>query len=394
MSKIQRLVNLSKSNSFFLFGARGVGKSTVLRDHYPKNKFLWFDLLDRALFDRLIRDASLFKKLILAELEKTGQIDWVIVDEVQKIPELLDAVHDLIETKNIKFVLTGSSARKLKKAGANLLAGRAFVFRMYPLTHIELTNSFNLSDVLRFGSLPKTLQLDEPDKIEFLYSYAETYLKEEILSEQLIRNVKPFRLFLNVAAQANGKILNYSKIARDIDVDPATIHSYFQILEDTLLGFYLEPFHESLRKRQRKNAKFYFFDLGVQRALSNKLGLPLTEQSFDYGDAFEHFVIIEIMRLAEYHRKKWSFSYLMTKDNVEIDLIIERPGMKRALIEIKSSERILNLSDEKLRGFKKLTKDFKNSQAYVLSGDPVERTEDGVEFLNWKTGIAKLFSNY
>jgi predicted AAA+ superfamily ATPase len=393
VSILSRLHNLSKSNSYFVFGARGVGKSTLLKSCYPPEKYVWFDLLNRGLFNRLVQSPELFVSMIEEEQKKDSFQNWVIVDEIQKIPELLDAVHLLIESTNIKFVLTGSSARKLKTSGANLLAGRAFVYRLYPLTHLELGKKFVLNDVLRFGSLPKVFQLETLDKIEYLSAYTETYLKEEVLSEQIIRQIKPFRLFLNVAAQSSGKILNYSKIARDIDVDPNTVHSYFQILEDTLLGFFLEPFHHSLRKRQRKSAKFYFFDLGVQRALANRVEIPVTEQTYDFGDSFEHFVVLEIVRLAEYRRKKWMFSYLRTKEGAEIDLIIERPGQQAALIEIKSTNVISNLSDAKLNGFKKLTKEFENAEALVFSRDPLARTESGIHFMPWELGIAHLFKD-
>ncbi len=187
MSILSRLHNLSKSNSYFVFGARGVGKSTLLKSCYPPEKYVWFDLLNRGLFNRLVQSPELFVSMIEEEQKKDSFQNWVIVDEIQKIPELLDAVHLLIESTNIKFVLTGSSARKLKTSGANLLAGRAFVYRLYPLTHLELGKKFVLNEILRFGSLPKVFQLETLDKIEYLSAYTETYLKEEVLSEQIIR---------------------------------------------------------------------------------------------------------------------------------------------------------------------------------------------------------------
>ena len=196
--------------------------------------------------------------------------EWVIIDEVQKIPELLDVVHRLIEDKKIKFGLTGSSARKLKHGGANLLAGRAFVYNLFPFTSFELGDSFSLEDALMWGTLPQIYALqDANDRIQYLKSYANTYIQEEVWEAHLIKDLVPYRRFLQVAAQTNGTGINYSNISEDARVDPKTVQRYFQILEETLLGFFLEPFHRSLRKRQRANPKFYFFDIGVQRALSS-----------------------------------------------------------------------------------------------------------------------------
>ena len=178
--------------------------------------------------------------------------EWVIIDEVQKIPELLDVVHRLIEDKKIKFGLTGSSARKLKHGGANLLAGRAFVYNLFPFTSFELGDSFSLEDALMWGTLPQIYALqDANDRIQYLKSYANTYIQEEVWEAHLIKDLVPYRRFLQVAAQTNGTVINYSNISEDTRVDPKTVQRYFQILEETLLGFFLEPFHRSLRTRQR-----------------------------------------------------------------------------------------------------------------------------------------------
>jgi predicted AAA+ superfamily ATPase len=190
--------------------------------------------------------------------------------------------------------LTSSSARKLKRGSANLLAGRAFTYKLFPLTHLELAKQFDLNQALTYGTLPKLLEYeDNNDKVEFLRSYTQTYLREEIQIEQLVRRLNPFRDFLELAAQNNGEILNYTKISRDIGVDHKTVANYYQILEDTLVGFYLPPFHKSVRKRQLESPKFYLFDTGVKRALERSFNIPLNKRSYAYGKAFEHFVILE-----------------------------------------------------------------------------------------------------
>ena len=238
----------------------------------------------------------------------------------------------------------GERANRLsfgKYGAADLLAGRAFTYNLYPFSHIELGGAFSLDISLSLGSLPGMLALEEvEDRKEYLRSYVKTYLKEEIVAEQVIRQIQPFRDFLEIAAQCNGQIINYSKIARDIGVDDKTVQSYFQILEDTLVGFMLPSFHRSIRKRQREAPKFYFFDPGVKRALDRTLRMELVPQTFAYGKAFEHWVILEAMKMNEYRRLDYQFMYLKTKDDAEIDLIIERPGEKTLLVEIKSSVQV------------------------------------------------------
>ncbi len=198
-------------------------------------------------------------------------------------------------------------------------------------------------------------------------SYCLTYFKEEIQAEQLVRKLEPFRRFLEVAAQMNGKIINYSKIGLAVGVESTTIQNYFSILEDTLLGITLPAFHESVRKRQRLAPKFYFFDTGVARALSGEIVSKLVESTYNYGNAFEQFVILEILKLASYKKKRWTFSYLRTKENVEIDLIIDRPQQSRFCIELKSSK-LINRAD--ISSFIKISQSIKNSQSLCLSNDP------------------------
>lgn len=384
----KREVKLSKSHSFFLFGPRSTGKSTLLQQTFPEEKSIWINLLNSQVESMLRQNPERLESLLSAQKEKLKQI--VVIDEIQKIPNLLDVVHRLIFEKKIKFALTGSSARKLKRGNANLLAGRAFNFQCFPLTHTEIADQFDLNQVLSYGALPEIFQLETEDKKNFLRSYIDTYFKEEVVAEQLVRNLIPFKSFIEVASQSNGKILNLNNIANDIEVDHTTVSNYFTILEDTMLGFRLPPYHDSIRKRQRTKSKFYYFDLGVQRALRGQLEIPLLPRSFEYGDAFEHFIILEFYRLVHYKKPDWKLSYFKSADNAEIDLIVERPGAKKILIEIKSTDQVHKLDKQKLLGFKKLVQDFKNSIAYIVSNDPQEFEEDHIYYLHWKTLFKKI----
>lgn len=380
-----RLLNPLTSNSFFIFGARGTGKSTFLRSHFQPVKNLWFDLLQMDTEDQLRTDLKSFSRQIERQ---QAHIEWVIVDEIQKIPELLNEVHHWIEKSSIKFALTGSSARKLKRGHANLLAGRAFVNYLFPMTHLEVGQSFDLSEALSWGTLPKIFSLKTAEEKEaFLRAYAQTYLKEEIWSEHFIRKLDPFRRFLQVAAQTNGQIVNFTNIAKDVGSDVKTVQSYFEILEDTLLGFFLEPYHRSIRKQQRMSPKFFIFDAGVKRALEHTLKQPIQPQTYSYGDAFESFIITEIHRLNMYHQADYQLSYLLTKDRAEIDLIIDRPGAPMVLIEIKSKERV---DDRDTRSLEHFLGDFPKPEAYVFSRDPREMRIGNVTALPWQKGIAEI----
>jgi predicted AAA+ superfamily ATPase len=382
-----RVIKLPKSNSFFLFGARGTGKTTLLSSAFGGRTALWINLLDLDEEARLqSRPMELLERLAQLKIEGPEPA-WVVIDEIQKIPALLDVVHQQIEKGRFLFVLTGSSARKLKRGAANLLAGRAFERHLFPLTHVELGSAFILENALHWGTLPKIFSLAAEDRADYLRAYSNTYLKEEIQAEQIVRKIPPFRAFLEVAAQSAGKIVNYSNIARDIDSDPVSVQSYFEILEDTLLGFQLKPFHESIRKRQRKNPKFFFFDLGVQRALSRMLTTQLVPKTSAFGNAFEQFLITEIHRLSSYRANDWAFFYLRTKDDAEVDLIIDRPGMPAAWIEIKSSDRI---DESDVSSFQRLVRDARNAEAFCLSLDPVAKKIGSVQCLPWSTGLAEL----
>jgi predicted AAA+ superfamily ATPase len=285
-------------------------------------------------------------------------------------------------------VMTGSSARKLKRGGANLLAGRAFVYHLFPLSYRELGSQFELEETLQRGTLPKVSSfVNDNEKIQFLQAYTYTYLKEEIWAEHFINKLDPFRRFLEVAAQCNGKIINYANIARDVGVNDKTVKEYFSILEDTLIGFFLEPFEHSFRKRLSLKPKFYFFDTGVTRALARLLSVPLSTSTSAYGEVFEHFIILECLKLSSYLQPEYRFSYLKTKDDAEIDLVVERPGKPILFIEIKSSN---NVRPEDLSTFSKLTQSFDQCEAICLSRDPHPKRFDHITIMPWKEGLDRF----
>ena len=380
-----RLLSLPKDHSFFLFGARNTGKSTLIKEIYA-DSCLILDLLKKTVEARFARNPDELYQIVMGLPEETTH---VIIDEVQKNPALLDVVHDLMGETNKYFIMTGSSARKLKQGGANLLAGRAFVYHMYPLTHVELGDTFDLDHALHWGTLPHIFALESDEmKKEFLYAYAHTYLKEEIWNEHFIRDLDPFRRFLEVVAQCNGKLINFSNMARDVGVTDKTIKSYYAILEDTLIGFFLEPFHGSFRKRLSHQPKFYLFDTGITRALAFLTDVKLAKKTNAYGNAFEHFIILECVRLASYYRLHYKFSYLRTQDDVEIDLIIERPGKPLLCIEIKSSEEI---SRHDISSFISITKDMGDVEVICICNDEYAKKIDHVMVLPWKIALQKYF---
>ena len=380
------MINPLKTNSFFLFGARGTGKSTFLRNHFPHDEtVLWIDLLNPEEEDRYARNPL----ELAANLDAApGKTKWVVLDEIQKVPKLLDVVHSRIESSKTRFAMTGSSARKLKHEGTNLLAGRAFVYNLFPLTHRELGENFKLDSALMYGTLPGLLKFStDEERMSFLRAYALTYLKEEIWGEHIVRKLDPFRKFIEIAAQCNGEIINFANIARDVGADIKTVQSYFEILEDTLLGFTLEPFHQSVRKRQRQAPKFYLFDTGVRRALDRTLTIELKPGTYAYGKAFEHLVIAEAIRLNEYRQKDFRFSYLRTKDDAEIDLVVERPGTSTALVEIKSAQRV---DDRDTRSLERFVADIPKSEAFILSTDPKAKRIGKVKAFSWQQGLKEL----
>lgn len=386
---VKRHLSLPRRSTLLLFGARGVGKSFLLETDFNLAQALFINLLDPAEEARFARYPNELIELVGA---MPSRQTYVIIDEVQKVPKLLDVVHLLIESLKCKkyFILTGSSARKLKTSGANLLAGRAFVYHLYPFSYLELGEDFKLSEALRFGLLPKVTSFPSAtQKQKFLEAYTQTYLKEEIWAEQLIRKLDPFRRFLEVAAQANGKILNYANIARDTGVDEKTIKNYFSLLEDTLIGFQLESFHHSFRKRLRESPKFYFFDVGVARALARTLSLVPTQGTSYYGELFEQFIIVECLKFVNYYHGDYKCSYLMTATGAEIDLVIERPGKPLLLIEIKSTNAV---RENDLSAMKSLIADLPVCEAVCFSQDPRIKKIGAITVYPWQQGIRRYFA--
>jgi len=382
----KRLLQVSIQHSFFLFGARGTGKTTLINQTFQNDNTMFINLLNPEEEDLFSRAPETLAAMVRALPQS---ILYVVIDEIQKISKLLDVVHDLIETTDKIFIMTGSSARKLKRGGANLLAGRAFVYHLFPFSFIELGDHFSLEEALHFGLLPKVYNLlDIKEREQFLQAYTHTYLKEEIVIEQIIRNLDPFRRFLEVAAQSNGKIINYANIARDVGADDKTVKAYYTILEDTLLGFFLEPFHHSFRKRLTQKPKFYFFDTGVARALSRMLSVPLKAGTSFYGEVFEQFIIVECFKLGSYFKPEYRFSYFQTKDGAEIDLIIDRPGQKPLAIEIKSS---VEVTETALSGFIRITSEF-DCEAICLSQDKHLKVFEHVNVFPWDIGLRQIFT--
>ncbi|MBI3534447.1 MAG: ATP-binding protein [Deltaproteobacteria bacterium] len=384
---IGRMLTPLNNKSFFLFGARGVGKSTYLENVYSQNQAVFVDLLNPEVLDEYIFEISRFTQLISSE-ENRNKI--IIVDEIQKLPALLDIIQSRIQKDKRIFILTGSSARKLKQSGSNLLAGRALVYALFPFSTFELKDDFQLEKVLNFGSLPDAYFAETEEHTKgYLDAYVVTYLEKEIQQEQWVRKIEPFRRFLRVAAQMNGKIINYSAIARDVGADDSSIKQYFEILEDTLLGFILPAHHKSVRKSQRIAPKFYFFDTGVKKAIEKSLNFPLAPYSSPYGDAFEHWIFLELTRLISYFRKDWTLSYSRSKHGVEIDFIIERPYESTIQVEVKSKKKV---SATDAQGLETLGCDLDpRANRYLLSQDPLVQTFGSTQALPWKTGLQKIF---
>ncbi|MCY4656863.1 MAG: DUF4143 domain-containing protein [Gammaproteobacteria bacterium] len=314
-------------SSTFLFGPRGTGKSTWLRQRFKDA--LVYDLLDSETFTTLVRQPQrLFQEVSAAKPER------VVIDEVQRVPELLNEVHRLIEGFNTKFVLSGSSARKIRRAGTNLLAGRARMRSMFTLTSAELQSDFDPERVMQYGSLPSVF--NSPDVEDYLRSYGLTYLSQEIQAEAQVQNIGGFSRFLEIAARQNGQPTNMTKIAQDAQVARTTVQTYFKILEDTLLGFWLPAWKLKLGNKQVQQSKFYFFDCGVVRSLSGRLPYPVFEE--ERGALFETMVLNELRAYMSYQELHYPIYFYRTYDGTEVDFVFE--GLDGFVaIEAKSASR-------------------------------------------------------
>lgn len=391
---VKRILNPSKAQSYFLFGARGTGKTSLLEKLFalepvPPAGILYVNLLDPDQEELLLKSPNRLKDMIN---EKNKILDYVIIDEIQKVPKLLDVIHYCIEkNKKMKFIMTGSSARKLKHGGANLLGGRAISHYLFPFTFLEAPNSNQLVEFLQWGGLPMHYQYTgKIEKIRFLKSYVQTYLKQEIQLEQLVRNIISFREFLDLAASSNTEIVNFSNIAKRSGVDEKTIARFYEILVDTLIGFFLEPYNKSIRERQSQKPKFYLFDTGIFRQLTNMADSKLVPGSSEFGKLFEQLIICECIRLNEYFETSYRFSYLRTKDGAEIDLIVQKPKSKVILIEIKSSSLITEDDEKHLNS---LGNDIRHQEKWIICTEKISRkTENNVRILPWQVALKELFN--
>ena len=315
--------------SAFLIGPRGTGKSTWIQKNYKDNTVV-YDLLNTTELIRLSREPSLLYK----ETAHLPPGSWVIVDEIQKVPVLLNEVHRIIEEKKIRFILSGSSARKLRESGVNLLAGRALTYNLFPLVSKEVGFEINMEKQVTFGMLPSSFLSENPKK--YLQAYAETYLKEEIKEEALTRNFGNFTRFLEIAARQNGQLTNTMAIARDAGVARQTVQGYFDILIDTLIGFWLKPWKLKRATKQVSHPKFYFFDSGVVRALSGRLPYPPTPE--EAGPLFECFIINEIRAYLHYTELDYPLHFWRSQGGVEVDILLET-STGYVAIELKNGAR-------------------------------------------------------
>lgn len=319
----------SLDSSFFLFGPRGTGKSTWITQHFPKPAAK-YDLLSTTEALRLSRRPG----ILYEELHGLASESWIVIDEVQKVPALLDEVHRLIEERKLRFILSGSSARKLKRDGANLLAGRARTLHLFPLVSAEIAFQVDFSRHLSLGTLP--IAYLESDPKSYLTSYVETYLQEEVKAEALTRNIGAFARFLEVAARQSAQVTNVSTISRDAQVARQTVQGYFEILVDTLIGYWVTSWKLKRATKQVAHPKFYFFDSGVLRALSGRLPYPpLSEET---GALFETFLFNELRAYIAYSKKGYALHFWRSHDGVEVDALCETQSGFVAL-EFKSGER-------------------------------------------------------
>lgn len=368
------LKNLLEKKSHFLFGPRATGKSSLIQ-HTLGNQALVIDLLHSETYVRLMANPSQIESMIALDEEA-----YVVIDEIQRVPELLNEVHRLIENQQRRFLLTGSSARKLKRQGVNLLAGRARQSELFPLTYHEITK-FNLSRYLQYGGLPMVALSDEPE--EDLDAYVHTYLEEEIKAEALVKNLPAFSRFLQLSALTSGTTLNYASIANDAGVSNVTLKEYYQILEDSFLGFSVLPWRHSIKRKAIATARFYYFDTGVKNKLSGISTIP--EKTDIFGQAFEHFIAMELRAYLSYFRKKLPLCFWRTSEGHEVDFII---GDKLA-IEVKSTK---NITSKHLKGLRYLMEEQKLEKYYLISQDPIARKENGIYILPWDSFLKQLWN--
>jgi predicted AAA+ superfamily ATPase len=370
----------SGTESFFLWGPRQIGKSTLLKETYREGR--WIDLLKAEEYRRYLARPELLRQEMDADGADPRQ--QIVIDEIQKVPALLDEVHWLIENRGLHFALCGSSARKVKRGAANLLGGRAMRYELHGLTAAELGREFDLDRMLNHGYLPRIYQASRPRKM--LDAYVADYLKEEVAAEGLVRNLPSFSDFLDVAALSDSEIVNFSNIARECGVSSHTTKSHFEILEDTLLGRWLPAYRKRPKRRVIRAPKFYFGDVGVVNRLAKRGELlPGSEL---YGKAFENWVFHELSAFVSYREFDGGLSYWRLASGIEVDFVL---GDMQAAIEAKSSERITR---DHLKGLRTLKEDHPNvgRRIVVCRERRARKTEDGIEILPVSSFIRKLWA--
>lgn len=362
----KRLFDIEKQldEAMFLFGARQVGKSTLLQERFEDA--VYYDLLLPNIRKSFKRNPELFKEALSSKPAGT----LVIVDEIQKVPELLDLVHWLMVNKGLRFILSGSSARKLKKSGANTLGGRAQPRTLFPLVWPEVSD-FQIDKAVQNGMIPRHYLAD--DATDRLEAYVDVYIKEEILDEASVQDIDAFERFMEVAAISDGEMLNYSNIATDCGVSAKTVKSYYQILYDTMLGYEIPAYRKVIKRQIVQAPKFYYFDVGLSNYLMGRHNLK--RGSDDYGHAFEHFVMQEIIAYKGYCRRKNELSYWHTYNGKEVDAVI---GDAEVAIEIKSCEQVKTKHKAGLKAFKE---EHPECRLILVSLDPITRVSGDKELI-------------
>ena len=377
---LNRILQISSEldDSIFLFGARQTGKSTILRQQFPKA--IYIDLLDTEVKNRLSRRPVLLYETIKDKPENT----LVIIDEIPEVPELLNEVHRLISERHIIFILCGSSARKLKRKGKNTLGGRALPVYLYPFVSAEIPD-FDIDHAVSYGMIPSHYLAKNPQRR--LAAYIQVYLKEEIKEEALVRNLNAFQRFLEVAALTDGEMVNNNNIAQDCGVSATTVSAYFDILEDTLIGYRIPAFTKVMKRRLVQAPRFYYFDVGIANHLLHRK--ELVRGTTDYGHAFEHLVVQEIYAWMHYTHSEEQLSYWRTYTGVEVDVVI---GDARVAIEIKSVEEVMT---RHLKGLKAFGEEHPQSHRIIVSLDKFNRHMGDIECIHildffkllWSEGI-------
>lgn len=364
-----------EEDSVFLFGARQTGKSTLLQQRFPDAMYI--DLLKSEIYERYRRAPQLLR----TDVGLLPKDRVIVIDEVQKIPALLDEVHWLMANEERRFVLSGSSARKLKRGGANMLGGRAVGMRLFPLVSAEIPD-FNLIKACNYGLLPRHYEVKDPTRR--LKSYVGDYLREEISAEALVRNLAVFSRFLEIAAFCDGEMLNYNNIASDCGVSAPTIKEYFSILEETYIGYTIPSFTKSKKRTALQARKFYLFDVGIANYFQKKANL--LPESADFGKAFEHLVFQEVIAYLSYSEKDKELYYWRTTRGYEVDMIL---GEGEVAIEIKSAREIVSRHTKGLKAFKE---DFPEARLIIVSLEEQPRLVNEVEVYPAMQFLKKLWN--